>query len=46
MKQLSDLVGFHLALDFLKVEQFRNVGMGEDVVASLDSLGSKPKYLG
>jgi len=32
VKQLSDLVGFHLALDFLKVEQLRDVGMGEDVM--------------
>jgi hypothetical protein len=43
LKQLLDLVGFHLALHFLKVEEFRAIGMGENVVTPLDSLYPKPK---
>jgi hypothetical protein len=43
VEQLPDLVGFHLALHFLKVEEFRNVGMSKNVVTPLDSLNPKPK---
>jgi hypothetical protein len=41
VKQLPDLVGFRLAFHFLKVEEFRNVGMGKNVVTPLDSLDPK-----
>ena len=44
VEQLPDLVGFHLALYFLKVEEFRNVGMGKDVMTTLDSLDPKSKH--
>ena len=46
VEQLPDLVGFHLALHFLEVEEFRNVGMSEDVVTPLDSLDPKSKRFG
>ena len=39
VKQLSNLVGFHLTLHFLKIQELRNVRMGEDVVTSLGSSG-------
>ena len=32
VKQLPDLIGFHLALYFLMVEHLRDIGMDEDVV--------------
>ena len=41
VKQLPDLVGFHLAPHLLKVEEFRNVGMDKDVMTALDSLDPK-----
>jgi len=43
MKQLPDLVGFHLAPHFLKVEKFRYVGVGKDMMTALDSLDPKSK---
>ncbi len=43
VKQLPDLVWFHLAPHFLKVEEFRNVGMDKDVMTALDSLDPKSK---
>lgn len=43
VKQLPDLVGFHLAPHFLKVEEFRNVGMDKDVMTALDALDPKSK---
>ncbi len=43
VKQLPDLLGFHLALHFLKIQELRDIRMGEDVVASLYALDTKSK---
>ena len=46
LKQLFDLIGLRLALYILKINQFRNFRMHQDVMAARNSIKLEPKTLG
>jgi hypothetical protein len=44
-QQLPDLIGLCLPFYFLEIQKFLNVGVGEDAMASADTLQSEAEAL-